>query len=139
MIALVLTAGVAQLVLAAGSLAIPRVLEWRTDVARLRPLTRQVFWTYAGYIWTTNVAFGLLSVAGPHWLLDGTPLAAAVTGFIALYWSARMVIQFAWFDRRDMPPGRLSRGAEVVLVLLFLFLAFIYARALIVNLTGAMA
>lgn len=48
---LVFAAGVGQLVLIVASLAIPRVLHWKEDTARLRPLTRQVFWTYALYIW----------------------------------------------------------------------------------------
>lgn len=36
-------AGLGQLALAAGSLALPRVLGWRTETAKLRPLTRHVF------------------------------------------------------------------------------------------------
>ena len=87
---LVVAAGVGQLVLVAASLAIPRVLRWSEDLARLRPLTRQVFWTYAGYIWATNLAFGLVSTFAPGWLLDRTPLAGAVCGFIATYWGARL-------------------------------------------------
>ena len=81
-----ITAGVGQLVLISASLAIPRVLRWPEDVARLRPLTRQLFWTYAGYIWATNLSFGLISTFAPGWLLDGTPLTGAVCGFIATYW-----------------------------------------------------
>jgi len=135
---LVRVAGCAQLMLAAASLAIPRVLGWRAEVAQLRPLTRQVFWTYAGYIWTTNVAFGLVSAIGAPWLLDGAPLAAAVTGFITLYWSGRLVIQFAYFDRRDLPRDIASRLAEAALVLLFVFLTAVYGRALLVNLAGGL-
>src|SRR5205814_4625198 len=71
-------AGAGQLALAAGSLAIPRILRWSEDTAKLRPLTRQIFWVYAAYILSFHVAFGLLSVLAPHWLLDGSPLAGAV-------------------------------------------------------------
>jgi len=46
----VFVAGVGQLALIVASLAIPRVLRWREETAKLRPLTRQVFWTYAIYI-----------------------------------------------------------------------------------------
>src|SRR5262245_28399545 len=58
---LIRLAGLGQVVLVAGSLAVPRVLGWRRELAGLRPLTRQVFWTYAGYILTTNLVFGLVS------------------------------------------------------------------------------
>jgi hypothetical protein len=119
--------GVGQLALAAGSLLIPRVLRWREDVAKLRPLTRQVFWTYAAYIWSFNVAFGLLSAFAPQWLLDGSPLGRAVAGFIAAYWGARLVVQFAYFDRGDAPAGWPFRLAEAGLVGLFVALTLTYA------------
>src|SRR5262245_13280683 len=112
---LVVLAGLGQLALAAASLAIPRVLGWREETAQLRPLTRQVFWTYAAYIWVTNLSFGLLSALAPVWLLDGSPLAGAVAGFIALYWGARAVIQFAYFDRGGLPGGPAFRLAEALL------------------------
>src|SRR3954447_26977464 len=92
-------AGFVQLAIAASSLFIPRVLGWRRDVARLQPLTARVFWTYAGYIFSTNVAFGLLSALMPARLAEHSPLAIAVTAFMAMYWLSRLVIQFAFFDR----------------------------------------
>lgn len=131
---LLIAAGVGQLFLAAGSLAIPRVLHWSEDLARVRPLTRQVFWTYASYIWTTNVCFGLVSVLLSKSLTDHSPLAAAVTGFIAIYWLARILIQFAYFDRSSAPVGLHFRLAEIALVGLFLALTIIYGWATIHNL-----
>jgi hypothetical protein len=131
---LVLLAGVGQIALALASLAIPRVLRFEEETAKLRPLLRQMFWTYAGYILCTNLSFGLLSALAPTWLLDGSPLAAAVTGFIAVYWGARVVLQFAWFDRSDAPPGAHVRLAEAALVLLFVFLTCVYGLALAANL-----
>ncbi|MEJ7638990.1 MAG: hypothetical protein WKF75_13725, partial [Singulisphaera sp.] len=99
--------------LVAASLAIPRALRWPEDLAKLRPLTRQVFWTYAGYIWSTNLAFGLVSTLAPGWLLDRSPLAGSVCGFITAYWGARVLIQFAYFDRSDaaVPSGRRAAGS----------------------------
>jgi hypothetical protein len=112
-------AGAGQLALAAGSLFIPRVLGWRADLATLRPLTRQMFWVYAGYILSFNVSFGLLSALAPDWLLEGSALAATVAAFIAAYWGARLVVQFAVLDRRAAPPGWPVRLGETVLVSLF--------------------
>lgn len=122
-------AGIGQLILAAASLAIPGVLNWKTDLAKLRPLTRQVFWTYAGYIWSTNVAFGLVSTFLPDSLLGGTRLAACVTAFIALYWGARCVIQWCYFDRSDTPAGWKFVLAEAALNLLFVGLTATYTWA----------
>lgn len=123
---LLLAAGVGQLILVSASLAIPRVLHWAEDLAKLRPLTRQVFWTYSGYIWATNLSFGLISTFAPGWLLDGTPLAGAVCGYIATYWGARVAIQFVYFDRSDAPKGPLVAVGEALLVGLFVGLTLVY-------------
>jgi hypothetical protein len=128
-------AGLGQLALAAASTAIPFVLRWRAETAALRPLLRQIFWIYAGYILGFHVAFGLLSLLAPGWLLDGSGLAAAVSGFIATYWSVRLTLQFTYLDRSDAPQGRWFSAAEVALVSLFVFLSATYAGALVANLS----
>ena len=135
---LIMIAGIAQLVLVAASLAIPHVLRWREETAGLRPLVRKLFWVYAGYIWATNLSFGLISALAPHWLLDGSPLATAVTGFITTYWGARLAIQFVCFDRRDLPSGPWARLAEVALVCLFGFLTLVYGSATLSNWRGSL-
>ena len=131
---LLMAAGLGQLALAAGSLAIPRMLGWREDTAKLRPLTRQIFWTYAGYIWSFHICFGLLSLLAPDWLLDRAPLAAAVCGFIAVYWGARLILQFTWIDRSQAPSGAIFVAAEVALVTLFASLVLIYGAAFVSHL-----
>lgn len=122
-------AGIGQLGLAAGSLAIPRVLGWREETRRLTRLTRQVFWTYSIYIWGTNVSLGALSAFAPRWLLDGTPLARAVCGYTALYWGARLLLQLLCYDRTVVTSAAL-RLAEAVLTALFLFFTMTYGYVL---------
>ena len=125
----ILLAGCAQIAIALASLAIPRILNWREDLAQLRPLTRQVFWTYAAYIWSINVAFGLLSIFAADSLLDRSTLARAVCAFIALYWGARLAIQLFWFDRSGAPQGKHVRLAEILLTTAFAALTLIYGWA----------
>ncbi len=124
--ALLLLAGAGQIALALSSLVLPRLLKWREQTSVLRPLTRQIFWTYAAYILGCNVAFGLASLFMADHLLDGTPLARAVAGFITLYWGARLVIQFGLYDRSDAPPGLRYKLAEAAIVLLFAYLTAVY-------------
>jgi hypothetical protein len=130
----VVLAGLGQLALALASTTFPRAFGWRQELARLRPLLRSMFWIYAAYILSFNVAFGLVSALRPQWLLDGSPLAAAVTGFIALYWNARLLLQFTAFDRRDLPGGPGYRAGEAALVLSIAFFGAVYAAAFWSNL-----
>ena len=133
---LIFIAGVGQLCLITASLMIPRVLRWSEDVAKLRPLTRQVFWTYSIYIWSTNLFFGIVSVTIPGELVSGTPIALALSAFITLYWAGRLVIQFAYFDRSEAPKGLSFVVAESLLVGLFVLLTVVYGAAAWTNLGG---
>jgi hypothetical protein len=120
-------AGLAQITLAMGSLAIPPVLNWRTELAKVQPLIKQMFWTYAGYIFVINLSFGLLSLFYFKQLTNGTTLAMLVTGFIALYWVSRILVQFLYFNRANFPAGRWNVLAEIILVTLFIGLSVVYS------------
>jgi len=113
-------------------------LRWSEDVAQLRPLTRQVFWTYAAYIWSTNLFFGVVSVTMPANLVAGGPVSTALSVFIALYWGARLGIQFAYFDRSDAPKGFIFAVAEWLLVGLFIVLTAVYGYAAWMNIGGGL-
>ncbi len=122
-------AGIAQLVLVTGSFAIPRVLNWHNELAKIQPLIKQMFWTYAAYILVINLCFGLLSLFDYKELLNGSTLALLITGFIAVYWISRILIQFFYFDRTNFPAGKWNRLAELLLVVLFIFLSMVYSLA----------
>jgi hypothetical protein len=128
---LLVLAGLTQFAIAATSLLIPRLLDWPKETALLRPLTRFVFWTYAGYILGTNLWFAALAAGWPSELLARTPLAALVTGFIAVYWLARIIIQFLCFHRALSDDRMLFKVAEVVYVSGFAFVTCVFAAATI--------
>jgi hypothetical protein len=129
-------AGIGQLVLAAASTTFPFILGSQAELAKLRPLFRRLYWIYAAYILGCNTSFGLLSTLRPQWLLDASPLAGAVTGFISMYWGARLLLQFLGFDRNDMPVGPRYRLAEAALTLLFVYLTTVYVGAFVANVRG---
>jgi hypothetical protein len=130
---LIRVAGIAQIVLVIGSLAIPKILNWRPELAKVQPLIKQMFWTYAAYILVINLSFGLLSVLDFQELTNGSNLAMLITGFIALYWISRVLIQFFYFDRTNFPAGKWNKLAEVLLVMLFIFLSIVYSLAFYIN------
>ncbi|TDE12789.1 hypothetical protein [Dyadobacter psychrotolerans] len=126
-------AGISQVILVIGSLAIPKVLNWESELKNVQTLIRQMFWTYAAYILVINLCFGLLSVFAFTELTDKSLLAKVVTGFIAVYWISRVLIQFLYFDRKSFPSGILNRIAEVLLVTLFVALSAVYSWSFYVN------
>ncbi|RFZ84753.1 hypothetical protein DYU05_03870 [Mucilaginibacter terrenus] len=129
-------AGLGQVSLALGSLFIPGVLKWRSELSKVNPLIKQMFWVYAAYIFVINLSFGLLSIFCSNDLLSHSRLATIVTGFIAVYWLSRVAIQFFYFDRSALPSGKWQRVAEVVLVLLFTWFSLFYSFLFYVNLKG---
>jgi hypothetical protein len=133
----IVVAGWGQLAVVVGSLGVPRALNWKDELQKVGPLIRQIFWTYAGYILCTNLAFALVSILGSDGLTDGSSLAASVTGFITVYWFARIMIQFFYFDRESAPKGLKYTVGEVVLVVLFVFFTAVYGTATFSNLSAA--
>lgn len=129
-------AGIGQIGLVLGSLAIPKILNWREELNKVQTLIKQIFWTYAGYILITNLCFGLISVFATNALIDKSILATAVTGFISLYWLSRIVIQFFYFDRRSFPNGKMLLAGEIMLIALFVFLTLVYGYSFYLNLKG---
>ncbi|WP_221226833.1 hypothetical protein [Paenibacillus baekrokdamisoli] len=130
---LILLAGYMQLGVVIGSFAVPFLLNWRSELAAIRKLTRQVFWTYAAYVLGTNLFFAILSISLTSSLTDGSELATAMCSFIALYWAARLGIQFFYFDKKGLPSGGIYQIGEWLLVVCFLFFTIVYSGAAYVN------
>jgi hypothetical protein len=119
-------AGWLQIILSLGSLVIPRLLNWKKELQPVSTIIRQMFWTYAGYILVINFSFGLVSVFGAEELIAGSFLAKCITVFIFLYWLARVMIQFFYFDTKSAPQGGIYKAGEIGLNCLFIFLTLVY-------------
>ncbi|MFT5633028.1 MAG: hypothetical protein ACI9SQ_000738 [Rubritalea sp.] len=127
-------AGLAQLVLVAGSVAIPKCLNWGGGLADLMPLLRQMFWTYAIYISVMHVFFGVVSLFAAEELVSGGFITTSLCVLMLVWWLARILIQFFYFDKTGIPETKFNQLAEVALVLLFAFLSVVYGWAVWENL-----
>jgi hypothetical protein len=119
-------AGAGHFVLLAAGVQVPFRFGWREELLRLRPMNRKLMWTYAGFTLGTLVAFGILTLVLHDEMLRGDRSAAALAGFIALFWTARIATD-AWFGHDGWPPGRRFVLGHVLLELLFIALAGTYA------------
>lgn len=127
-------AGVAQIALALGSTAIPRLLDWKKALTNTQPIIKQMFWVYACYILVINLSFGLVSTFCAGQLAAHTTLATLVCGFIATYWISRLMIQFFVLDHSKFPRGPIYTLGEITLVTVFIFLSATYATAFYLHL-----
>jgi len=127
-------AGIGQLILVLASVAIPRCLDWNGGLKGLQPLLRQMFWTYAIYITVMHTFFGVVSLFATEELLMGGFVTTALCILMFVWWFARILIQFFYFDKEGLPDTPFNRLAEVGLVLLFTFLAVVYGCAVWENL-----
>ena len=119
-------AGVGHFCILGASFQVPHRLGWKKDFAQLTPFNRKLMWVYAVYTLLTIVAFGTLTLALHAELLRGDRAALGLALFIALFWTARILIDFFYFEHADWPPGRLFVVGHLALTALFLALALTY-------------
>ena len=114
--------------LAAGILA-PFVLNWWSDLKKLSRLTQQIVWVHGVFIVLVIIGFAAASLLLPVELASGTPLARALCGFIALFWTARLIVQLFFFDAEPHLTHWFLRLGYRGLTGVFTYFAIIYAVA----------
>jgi hypothetical protein len=103
-------AGALHLVVAAANFLLPGMLRYRENLAKVSPIIRQIFLVHALYIVLVLVGFGIICLLFPADLSGANSLGKFMSGFLAVFWSLRVVIQFGFYDRatkREHPVGTL--------------------------------
>jgi hypothetical protein len=113
------------------SFQVPRRLRWKEDLAKLTPFNRKLMWVHGGFAVLTIIAFGTLTLLLHNEMLDGNRAALALAAFIGVYWTARIVVDFTYYEHKDWPAGRSFVFGHIMLTLLFAFLAATYLGLLI--------
>jgi hypothetical protein len=121
--------GLLHFVVLMASAMTPRVLDWHANLATLHPFLRRLFWVYGFFIVLTIVSFGTLTLVRADDLASATPLARSVCAVIAIFWLARLMVQFFVFDARPFLTTTFRRVGYHGLTLLFGALVFIYGSA----------
>ena len=115
-------AALLQLLVAAANVPAKRILSLETDLAKLTPMVRQIYRVQHAYIVGLLVFFAAISPL----LASRGPLAAALSGMLALFWGARLLVQRLYYDPLVR---RRHRAADVFFTLVFSALAAIFAAA----------
>ena len=115
------------------SFQVPKQLDWHTDLDSLDSLNRKLMWTYGGFIVLMIVAFGVLTVLFHDQFVAGTPVALGLCATIAIFWSARILVDTFYFSHDDWPDGIEFVVGHALLTSLFLLLVLIYAGTVAVH------
>ena len=116
------------------SVQVPRRLGWKDDLPKLTPFNRKLMHVYAGYTVFTIMAFGALTFLLHDEMLHGERAATALAVFIAIYWTARIGVDFLYYEHKDWPVGRQFVVGHALLTALFFALAFTYWSVLVLRL-----
>lgn len=130
-------AGIGHFIVLMASVQVPTRLGWKEDFAKLTPFNRKVVWVYAFYLFAIIFIFGLLTLIFHQDFLQGNRVALGLAVVIGSFWTGRIIIDFAWFDHRDWPKGRIFIVGHACLTFLFLCLASTYWGLVIWKLWGA--
>ena len=126
---LLLVGGLLHFVILIASALTPRVLDWRRNLAALDPFLRRLFWVYGSFIVLVIVSFGIVTLFHADELASGAPLPRSVCGIIAIFWLARLAVQFFVFDAKPFLTTTFLRLGYHGLTLLFIGLVLIYGCA----------
>ena len=123
-----LAAAVQLLILIASALT-PRVMDWRKNLALLHPFLRKLFWVYGVFIVMVIIAFATLTFRHADAMAAREPVARSLCLFIAIFWGARLFVQFAIFDARPFLTNWFYKTGFHALTIIFAFLTFVYGKA----------
>ena len=112
--------------LLAAGLLMPRVVALPEHIRLLPTFIRQLFWIYYTFIGLCLVSFGLGTFFLAGELASGTPLARALCGFLALFWTVRFIAGTFVFDLRPYLTSTWRRVGLFAANLVFTVLPFVY-------------
>lgn len=118
--------GFGQLGVLIASAIVPFRLNWKSELAGLPLLLRQLFWVYGGYIVLSIMTLGTLCLLFADELAGGSGLARGVCAYGAAFWGIRLTLQ-PLFDAGPFLTTWWLRGGYHLLTLLFVVFTAVYA------------
>ena len=119
-----------HLFVASANFILPGILRYRENLAKVSPIIRQIFRVHAFYIVFVLIGFGVICLWFPGELCGPNPLGRFVSGFLAVFWSVRVVVQLRVYDqttREEHPFGNFVFSA------VFLYLAAVFVAATLLH------
>ena len=119
---LLLLGGVLHFVILIASFSVPIVLNWKEELKSLSPFVKNLFWVYGTFIVIMIIGFGTLTLLHINEMSAGESVARSLAAFIALFWLARLVVQFFIFDAKPILTNWFFKMGYHGLTVIFMFL-----------------
>ena len=126
-------AGIGHFCVLGASFQVPARLGWKEDLPKLTPFNRKLMYVYGGFTVYTIAAFGVLTLLLHREMLHGERAATALAVFIAIYWTARIAVDFLYYEHKDWPQGTQFVLGHILLTALFFALAVTYWAVLVLH------
>jgi hypothetical protein len=103
----------------------PRYFQWRKDLAALRLINRQMMYVHTFFIALTVFLMGLLCLTSSQ-EITSTPLGRKTALGLAVFWTARLVIQLFGYSSRLWRGKALETTIHVVFVILWAYVSAVF-------------
>lgn len=114
MILAIRVAGGIHLAIIAANVPLPGKLKVRQHLASVPNFIRQIFFVHWIYIVLMLGLFSTLCLFFPAQLAGGTSLGRFLSGYMALFWLLRIVLQVTYYDRAVRGENRLLDAMYLV-------------------------
>jgi hypothetical protein len=108
------------------SVQVPRIFDWKKELAGLHPFVRQLFWVYGVFIVMTISSLGVLTLKHIEQLMNGEPVARSLAAFITIFWGLRLLVQCFVFDARPFLTSRWRWLGYHTLTAAFIYFTLVY-------------
>ncbi|MEM7603214.1 MAG: hypothetical protein AAF357_17610 [Verrucomicrobiota bacterium] len=104
----------------------PRYFGWKTDLRQLRLINRQMMEVHTFFIALTVGLMGILCIVSAD-ELSRTKLGRTVSAGFALFWGARLVVQFFWYSPKLWRGKPFETVVHIVFAILWAGLTLLFA------------
>jgi hypothetical protein len=112
------------------NLCVPRRFHWRDEMARLSLLNRQIFEAHAFFLVLTLALFSALLLTCGEALLEPTRLSRAMLIGLTIFWSLRMVMQWAFYSPAIWRGHRFNTVMHYLFSAIWIYVSSVFAAAL---------
>ncbi len=106
----------------------PRYFQWRNDLAGLTLINRQMMYVHTFFIALMVFLMGLLCLTSAR-EITGTPLGRKVAFGLAVFWTARLVIQWFGYSSKLWRGKAFETTVHVLFVILWAYLSAVFVTA----------